>query len=125
MYFSLIAAENVLKTDLQLEGATLRVQPKLSTSSRHQSTWRYKEEDKDQESQIYDQNSNVRNMEQGTSEPGEELRVDAVGGDRLTLDLNPHHSHETYVKGTKREECHGREEQTYDSTSTSSSKSGG
>ena len=90
----MIAAENVLKTDLQLDGATLRVQPKLSTSS-HQSTWQHKEEDKDHESQIHDQNSNKHNMEQGRSEQGEELGVDTVGRYKLTLDLNPHHSNQT------------------------------
>ena len=122
MYFSLIAAENVLKTDLQLEGATLRVQPKLSTSSQHQSRWRYKDEDKDHESQTHDQNSDIHNTEQGRSEAGEELGVDTVGRERLMLDLNPHHSDETYIK---REECHGgEEERTSDSTSTRF-KSGG
>ena len=93
-------------TDLQREGATLVLRPPLSAPS----TQRDYAQEKDQESQIHDQDLNRRKMEQGKSEPVEELGVDTVGGDRLTLDLNPHHS---------------EDEQTSDSTSTSSSESGG
>ena len=92
--------------DLQREGATLVLRLPLSASS----TQRDYAQEKDQESQIHDLDLNRRKMEQGKSEPVEELRVDTVGGDRLTLGLNPHHS---------------EDEQTSDSTSTRSSESGG
>jgi len=100
-------------TDLQREGATLLLRPPLSASS----TQRDNVQEKDQESQIHDQDLSRHKMEQGRSEAGEELGVDTVGRERLMLDLNPHHSDETYIK---REECHGGEEETSDSTSSES-----
>ena len=89
-----------MKNILQLEGATLTVQPEMSVPPRHQSTQREMGNTHDPDERI---------IQQGKCEREEELRTGGQVCDRQKLDFNPHQSAETHVKYVEGMDNFGRE----------------